>query len=406
VFPIESRPGESESQKYLQLLTPSDERDPTFSVGQVPVKSVQQSNINLVYTTTLKAGNENFVVTLDTGSSDTWLVTTGFKYVSKGRKAQIADSRCRFGPTYNKSSTFSRIPNQHFNTSYVDKSFVSGMMGTETVTLGNITVKNQPMGFVTMAAWESDGKSSGLMGLAYPSITNAYPGDGPARDEKGTATPYPPLFTSMHRQKLIAPRFSLALNRPKEGPGMLALGGLPAAPIRYASDFALAPLQRLSVSARAPPPRGEDGFDDYMFYVVTADGFTVGSQASPVDKVKTEMIIDSGSPITYLPKDVVKAIHAKWSPPVSRDWLTGQYMFSCNSAKPPKIGVQFQGKTVYFDGEDLKVVGSGNLCISGIQEAKGAKGSATSILGGSFLKGVVAVFDVGAAEMRFANRIR
>jgi aspergillopepsin I len=371
----------------------------------VPVKSVQQSSVNVVHTTNLKVGNENFIVTLDTGSSDTWLVATGFKCVNRYRKTPVANSRCKFGPTYNKTSTFSRMPNRHFNTSYVDKSFVSGAMGTETVTLGNITVRGQPMGFIDTAAWEGDGSSSGLMGLAYPSITNAYPGDGPGGDEKGTALPYPPVFTSMHRQKLIAPMFSLALNRPREGPGVLALGGLPAAPIRYGKDFARAPLQHLSVSPRKPPPRGEDGFEDYMFYVVTADGFTVGSQ-SPAESMKTEVIIDSGSPITFLPKDVVKAIHAKWSPPVARDRLTGQYLFSCKSSTPPKVGVKFNGKTVYFDSEDLKVVASGSLCLSGIQEAKGGKGSAMSILGGSFLKGVVAVFDVGAAEMRFANRIR
>ena len=375
-----------------------------MGVGQASVKSIQQSSVNLVYTTNLKVGNENFVVTIDTGSSDTWLVSTGFKCVSKGRKTPIADQRCKFGKTYNKSSTFARIPNRHFNTSYVDKTFVSGIMGTETVTLGNITVRNQPMGFVDTAAWEGDGASSGLIGLAYPSITNAFPGDGPARDEKGTSVPYPPIFTSMHRQKLIAPHFSLALNRPKEGPGALALGGLPAAPIRHGAEFARAPLQRLSVSPRKPPPRGEDGFEDYMFYVVTVDGFTAGNRS--VSAARTEVIVDSGSPITFLPRDVVRAIHAQWSPPVSRDWLTGQYMFTCGAARPPKVGVRFGGKTVHFDGEDLKVVGAGSLCLSGIQEAKGAKGSAMSILGGSFLKGVVAVFDVGAAEMRFANRIR
>jgi aspergillopepsin I len=358
-----------------------------------------------VYTVDLKVGTQSFAVTIDTGSSDTWLVSTGFKCVAKGRKTPLPDKRCRFGPTYNKSATFARIPNRHFNTSYVDRSGVSGIMGTETVTLGNITVTNQPMGFVDLAAWEADGTSSGLMGLAYPSITNAYPGDAPGRDEKGTAVPYPPIFTSMHRKKLIAPLFSLALNRPGEGPGALALGGLPGAPIKHAGEFARAPLRRLSVSARAPPPRGEDGLEDYMFYVVAADGFSVGGQGvGPAGK--TEVIVDSGSPMTFLPKDVVKAIHAKWEPPVKRDWLTGQYLFTCNASRPPKIGVKFGGKTVHFDGPDLKVIGSGNLCVSGIQEAKGGKGGTTSILGGSFLKGVVAVFDVGAAEMRFADRIR
>jgi hypothetical protein len=118
---LESRHGASLSQKYLQILSPSEKETPALSSGQVPVKSVQQSSVNLVCTTSLKVGNENFIVTLDTGSSDTWLVATGFKCVSRAKRP-IADTRCKFGPTYNKTSTFSRIPNQRFNTSYVDRS--------------------------------------------------------------------------------------------------------------------------------------------------------------------------------------------------------------------------------------------------------------------------------------------
>jgi hypothetical protein len=370
---------------------------------QVPVKGIQHSGVNVVYGTTLKVGGEDITVTLDTGSSDTWLVSTGFKCLSKTTKREVAAKRCKFGPTYNKSKTFSQVTGQYFQTGYADQTFVTGVMAKETVSLGNVTIKNQLIGFVNRAAWEGDGVSSGLMGLAYPSITSAWAGTGPLEgNKKGANIPYTPIFTAMHRQKLIAPYFSLALNRPKESPGVIALGGLPGAPIRYNSTFARAPLQHLTISPKASS-KGEDGFEDYKFYIVNADGFTVGSSSV---NTKAEVIIDSGSPLTYLPPEIAAAIHAKWTPPLKQDRLTKQYLYTCGSSRPPKIGVTFGGKTVHFDNADLSIVASGNLCLSGIQPAQGKGMRAVSILGGSFLKGVVAVFDVGAAEMRFANRIR
>jgi len=69
---------------------------------------------------------------------------------------------------------------------------------------------------------------------------------------------------------------------------------------------------------------------------------------------------------------------------------------------------------IWFDSKDLAIPlpippGKGNVggvCISGIQNSKGSGTTAVSILGGIFMKNVVAVFDIGAAEMRLANRIR
>ena len=42
----------------------------------------------------------------------------------------------------------------------------------------------------------------------------------------------------------------------------------------------------------------------------------------------------------------------------------------------------------------------GNICLSGIQDDGGSFG----ILGDVFLKNVLAVYDIGASEMRFAAR--
>lgn len=95
-------------------------------------------------------------------------------------------------------------------------------------------------------------------------------------------------------------------------------------------------------------------------------------------------------------------------------------------AKPPKFAVTVGGMDFYISSEDLMPTGVLNKgtdvcilvvrdqyanvrlptdpksrrCVTGIQPMK----DGASILGDSFLKNVIAVFDIGASEMRFAAR--
>lgn len=64
------------------------------------------------------------------------------------------------------------------------------------------------------------------------------------------------------------------------------------------------------------------------------------------------------------------------------------------------------GSTFYINPTDMILPGGMDnsekkTCISGIN-AGGDVGQGIFVLGGTFLRNVVAVFDVGAAEMRFA----
>ena len=53
-----------------------------------------------------------------------------------------------------------------------------------------------------------------------------------------------------------------------------------------------------------------------------------------------------------------------------------------------------------MDAEDLILHNEDGTCLSGVADA----GLGSSILGDVFLRNVLAVFDVGAKEMRFAAR--
>lgn len=92
------------------------------------------------FATEITFGTEQFSVIVDTGSSDTWMVETGFQCVDISTSAPLPESACGFGPTYNISKTFVKIPNENFNITYGDGEFLTGILGYEEVTLAGITV--------------------------------------------------------------------------------------------------------------------------------------------------------------------------------------------------------------------------------------------------------------------------
>jgi len=121
------------------------------------------------FATPITFGTQTFEVIVDTGSSDTWLVESGFTCEDISTGATITEADCDFGPTFTVDSSFSKISGVNFNITYGDGEFLSGIFGTENVTLAGIEVKQQ-VALVNLAAWEGDSTTSGLVGLAYPAM--------------------------------------------------------------------------------------------------------------------------------------------------------------------------------------------------------------------------------------------
>lgn len=121
------------------------------------------------YATSITFGTQTFDVIVDTGSSDTWVVKKGFECIDLSTSKQTTASACEFGPTYTVDSGFKKISGETFEIKYGDGEYLYGYMGTETVTLADVTVDTE-VAVVTEAAWEGDGTTSGLTGLAYPAL--------------------------------------------------------------------------------------------------------------------------------------------------------------------------------------------------------------------------------------------
>jgi hypothetical protein len=237
------------------------------------------------YATPITIGTQTFEVIVDTGSSDTWVVETGFECIDFSTGKKTTESECDFGPYYTKDSTFVQTADENFNIEYGDGESLTGIIGTETVTLAGVEVTDQTIALVTIASWEGDGTTSGLTGLAYTALcvsthsqlqdllltdnsTSAYKGTDPSDDT--TQVEYSPIIETLINKDLIAaPLFSLAILRDVSGDaGYLALGGVP--PISFTQDFTSTPILVTTIS----------GYPDaYDFYTVNIDEVVLNGAA-------------------------------------------------------------------------------------------------------------------------------
>ncbi|KAH8650008.1 aspartic peptidase domain-containing protein [Xylariales sp. PMI_506] len=345
------------------------------------------------YVGPISFGDQSFEVIFDTGSSDTWLVQSGFQCVDdEGNDQDEAD--CYFGPPFNGTFAYGEIPDINFNIEYGDGEFLTGVFGYEDVTIAGITVQKQQVALVNYAYWYGDNETSGLTGLAYPYLTSAYSGTNASEDTGADFVEYDPLFTTMVEQNLSAPYFSLALSR-NSPDGYIAFGGLP--PVEHEGDFASSPILLLDIN------EPYENISQYAFYTIIPDAYVLANVSTSAAGIP--VIVDSGTTLLYLPTNIAEPVLNAYDPPAIYIDDEGAYFVPCN-ATAPEFGITIGGKTFTVSAEDLiyqDIIDTpSGLCLAGIVDG-GTEGS--FIFGDTFLNNVISVFDVGAAEMRFAARV-
>lgn len=378
-----------------------------FKNGTIDLLSI---NAGSVFLAPLNAGGETFYVVIDTGSSDTWLVNSQFTCVDPTNSEVIDEAECAFGPSYSVTATAEQIDNRNFNISYADGERLNGQMITEDLTFAGIIVENQTMGLVTYAGWYGDGASSGLVGLAYAALTNQYSGSNPDADIPGLTIPYDPLLTSMFKENLTAPLFSIALDRDisrsaQSAGGVLAVGGIPNIP--HGTFWSSSNISVIGMDATTGQP-------EYQFYSISVDGWAVSSKQNADFDVKMtgntrktpllgaptrKVIVDSGTSLVYAPSAVAAGLAAAFNPPATVSPSYGLYTVACN-ATVPLFGVVVSSKVFYVNPLDLVIDTGLGFCVMGVQD----NGGGMTIVGDVFMRNVLTVFDVGAGQIRFSAR--
>ncbi|OJJ94803.1 hypothetical protein ASPACDRAFT_48497 [Aspergillus aculeatus ATCC 16872] len=313
--------------------------------------------------------NQTFKLLVDTGSSDTYVVRTGFQCINATTNLEIPEADCLYSPqTYHQSSTYRQIPNETFGVQY-GNGIASGVMAYEDLTLAGITVKGQAVGIADHSNPMGDGVNSGVLGLAYPSLTSAHPGN----DTDNTTffynrAVYSPVFNTI-------PNFSI-----------VPVEILDNIPTEFTSGQRTRSYWAFSVSAVT---YGETGAQDLTTNATSFQAFT-----------------DTGNELSFLPAAVVEPINALFAPPAVYDDASGVYVVDCD-AEAPTFGVTIGDQTFYHEGRDLIYQTGDGVCVSALaaSESVAYEGIVLNILGASFLKNVVSVYDFGKNELRFAQRL-
>lgn len=377
----------------------------------IPLKATY-TDFGTVLDAEVSVGGQSFLLYLDSGSSDTWVAKTGFQCLNISDNAILSQDVCNYGTTYNISPTFQQISNQTFGVKY-GAGISTGIVGYEKVTLGGLTVDKQEIGVADRITDPGDGIDSGTLGLGYPALTSAHPGTNYPNESISyfqNRVIYDPLLYNIYKQGLVKPYFSLAIDRTpvnvsKGNGGSLALGCLP--PVPHNPDFAIAPVEILSVI----PDFFTNDKPQKSYWALSIKSASYGASFKPLNKNTTsfQSIVDCGNFFNYLPSSLAASLNSLFQPPATPNLnfeVNGQFDVPC-AATPPSFGLTFNNNvTVYMDPRDMIIQNADGTCGSAIADSDqiGSQGIAFAILGTPWLKSMVAVFDTGRDEIRFAER--
>ncbi|XP_068800878.1 cathepsin D [Struthio camelus] len=308
---------------------------------------------------------QKFTVVFDTGSSNLWVPSV---------HCHLLDIACLLHHKYDASKSSTYVENGTEFAIHYGTGSLSGYLSQDTVTLGDLKIKNQMFGEavkqpgITFIAAKFDG----ILGMAFPKISV----------DKVT-----PFFDNVMQQKLIEKNiFSFYLNRdPTAQPGgELLLGGTD--PKYYSGDFSWVNVTRKAY------------WQVHMDAVDVANGLTLC-------KGGCEAIVDTGTSLITGPtkevKELQKAIGAK-------PLIKGQYVIPCDKVSSlPAVTLTLGGKPYKLTGEQyvFKVSAQGEtICLSGFSGLDvPPPGGPLWILGDVFIGPYYTVFDRDNNSVGFAK---
>ncbi|KAH8169438.1 eukaryotic aspartyl protease domain-containing protein [Sarocladium implicatum] len=356
----------------------------------------------------VEVGNQTFYLVVDTGSSDTWVAATGYTCIDVDTNQVTSSDECMWSPTYNIQPSTQFVHNQTFGVKY-GTGIALGQIAYESVKLGGITVPKQKIGVVDRTNDKGDGINSGILGLGFPALTSAHPGTELKNDSISLITNreiYDPLFVNMYESKLVDSWYSIAIDRlPRDTAtgkaGWLGLGQLP--PVSHSDNWTSAPIE---ITKGIPDAFYENGKPEISLMTLTVESISWGSSlASTTTNTTTfQAVIDSGNPQNMVPMVAAQSINSMFDPPATFDEDSEVFLVDCD-AKAPLFGVTINGHTFWHQPEDMiSQDHDTGACYSSVAGSSEGFGFEANFLGDAFLKNVIAVFDFGKTEMRFASR--
>ncbi|KFY27312.1 hypothetical protein V491_00950 [Pseudogymnoascus sp. VKM F-3775] len=293
----------------------------------------------------------------DTGSADLWVNTN--ETPENQQNGQV-----EYNPTL--SSTASKMEGATWDITYGDGSASSGIVYTDVVSIGGVTVQSQAVESAQQvsASFQTDAASSGLLGLGFGTINTVQPEQQKTFFENAINDLASPLFT---------------VNLMKQAAGSYDFGYINAS--EYTGEIQYTPVDN---------SRGFWGFNP--------SGFQVGN--SSFNATSWFAIADTGTSLLLLPGDLVDNYWSAVSG-AKFDALQGGYTFPCNTTLPSwSFGVDEYRGVVPGHFMNYAAI-SASTCFGGIQSSDAL---GFSIFGDVVLKAQFVVFDGGDNTLGWANK--
>ncbi|XP_058011257.1 pepsin A-like [Ahaetulla prasina] len=313
----------------------------TFAVDPEPL----QNYMDIEYMGTISIGTppQEFTVIFDTGSSNLWVPSV---YCSSG----ACSDHHKFNPQ--QSSTF-RSTSQSVAITYGTGS-MTGFLGYDTVTVGNIQVSNQifglsetePGSFLYYAPFD------GILGLAFPRLS---------------ASGATPVFDNMMSEGLVSQDlFSVFLSSDDQRGSFVMFGGIE-------SSYFTGSLNWVPIAAE-------------LYWQITVDSITVNGQAIACSG-GCQAFVDTGTSLLTGPPNGIASIQNF----IGGQYSNGQYIVNCNAINElPDIVFTING-IQYPVPASAYIRQFQNYCTSGFQNMPFQ--SEVWVLGDIFIRQYYCVFD-------------
>ncbi|KAI8993962.1 acid protease [Trametes punicea] len=331
---------------------------PNLNITRRQSESLTDEDEDTEWAGTISIGtpSQQFLIDFDTGSSDLWVPNSSCR-------SSTCSSKRKYNPS---SSSTSSKKSGTFSIEYGDGSTVSGPIYTDTVNVAGVTVKNQYLSAVTtLSSSFADDPIDGLLGLAYPAISNL--------NES-------PFFNTAITQRAV-PQGVFGFKLASSG-SELYLGGTDSKLYSGSIEF-------------------HDVDTSTGFWQITGAQAYVGNKAAVSG---FETIIDSGTTIMYGPPSAVRTFYQRVSGSELYDSENGYYSFPCNS--PPSVSFSWGGKKWAISAANFNLgeteSGSGQ-CVGALAGQDIGLGSNVWLLGDSFMKNVYTAFSFDDNAVGFAT---
>ncbi|KAK3345952.1 aspartic-type endopeptidase [Lasiosphaeria hispida] len=248
-----------------------------------PFDEVLANNVTTgAYFATVEVGSpgQSITVHVDTGSSDVWVLAKDSDLCVSTRK-QTEYGYCLDTFDRSASSSYSVVDSGGFEIEYLDGSGASGDYFTDNINVGTLNVKGVQMGLARKST-----SSWGMLGIGYGSNV-------------ASSTPYLSIIDQMLKQGLIGIKaYSLYLNDLEASTGTILFGGIDTE--KYIDTLKTVPI--------LPDPRTGN---ITHFSVALSSLSSVKGDGSKTEFLteQLEVILDSGTTLTYLPKTTARKIY-------------------------------------------------------------------------------------------------